>query len=103
MTSDNNQYKKAIEAMGRFGQLFLPYSGCPRGQVGRAGCITLPEEALLMDPVTDVDGNQWRPVNEEVLQDLLKQLDFYKDKVFQLCYQRALQKLEEEDSRGETQ
>ena len=33
---------------------------------------TIQEEALAMDMLTDVDMGRWRPVNEDVLQELLR-------------------------------
>lgn len=66
------KYKAAIDRMGEFGQLFVEYEGCPRGAMGRMGDATIQEEALAMDMLTDVDMGRWRPVNEDVLQDLLR-------------------------------
>ena len=65
------KYKTAIDRMGKFGQLFEEYEGCPRGAMGRMCDATIQEEALAMDMLTDVDMGRWRPVNEDVLQDLL--------------------------------
>lgn len=75
-------YKEAIDKLGAFGALFLAYNGDPRGPIGRAGNEPVDQEALFMDVVTDVDGGVWRPVQESVLQDLLKQLDFWKKNCF---------------------
>ena len=66
------KYKAAIDRMGKFGQLFVEYEGCPRGAMGRMCDATIQEEALAMDMLTDVDMGRWRPVNEDVLQDLLR-------------------------------
>lgn len=66
------KYKTAIDRMGQFGQLFVEYEGCPRGAMGRMCDATIQEEALAMDMLTDVDMGRWRPVNEDVLQDLLR-------------------------------
>lgn len=66
------RYKEAIDRMGQFGQLFVEYEGCPRGAMGRMCDATIQEEALAMDMLTDVDMGRWRPVNEDVLQDLLR-------------------------------
>lgn len=68
------KYKTAIDRMGEFGQLFVEYEGCPRGAMGRMCDATIQEEALAMDMLTDVDMGRWRPVNEDVLQDLLAEL-----------------------------
>ncbi len=65
------KYKEAIDRMGKFGKLFVEYEGCPRGAMGRMCDATIQEEALAMDMLTDVDMGRWRPVNEDVLQDLL--------------------------------
>ena len=66
------KYKEAIDRMGKFGQLFVEYEGCPRGAMGRMCDATIQEEALAMDMLTDVDMGRWRPVNEDVLQELLR-------------------------------
>ena len=68
------KYKTAIDRMGQFGQLFVEYAGCPRGAMGRMCDATIQEEALAMDMLTDVDMGRWRPVNEDVLQDLLRKV-----------------------------
>lgn len=73
----------AIEAdrLGRVGRLMLPYKGCPRGPIGRLGMAggktqdkkaILIEELRCMDTFKDVDGNVWRPVQEEVLQEVIE-------------------------------
>lgn len=72
-----------IEAdrLGRVGRLMLPYKGCPRGPIGRLGMAggktqdkkaILIEELCCMDTFEDVDGNVWRPVQEEVLQEVIE-------------------------------
>ena len=66
------KYQDAIARMGKFGQLFVEYEGCPRGAMGRMCDATIQEEALAMDMLTDVDMGRWRPVNEDVLQELLR-------------------------------
>ena len=74
-----------IEAdrLGRVGRLMLPYKGCPRGPIGRLGMAggktqdkkaILIEELCCMDTFEDVDGNVWRPVQEEVLQEVIEML-----------------------------
>lgn len=71
-----------IDRLGKVGQLMLPYDGCPRGRVGRLGCSGGEEEktALIvrelcyMDTFEDADGNVWRPVQEEVLRDVIEML-----------------------------
>lgn len=73
----------AIEAdrLGRVGRLMLPNKGCPRGPIGRLGMADgktqdkkaiLVEELCCMDTFEDVDGNVWRPVQEEVLQEVIE-------------------------------
>lgn len=64
------KYKDAIERMGSFGQLFVDYKGCPRGRTGRA-CTPLIDEVLSMPVITDVDGQDWRPVTVEALDELI--------------------------------
>lgn len=70
MKEDLTKYRKAIERMGEFGQLFIDYIGCPRGGPGRE-CAPLTEELLSMPVLTDVDGGRWRPVNEDALQEAI--------------------------------
>lgn len=65
--------KEAFRHLGPFGLLFIGYKGDPRGPIGRAGNKTLPEEALVMGTLVDVDGNRWVPVNEEVLLELISE------------------------------
>lgn len=82
------KYRRAIERMGRFGQLFVEYKGDPRGPMGRAGGMSIAEEAQIMLVITDVDGGAWRPVQEEVLQELLKQLDYWEETCFKAAYEK---------------
>lgn len=63
--------KAAIERQGKFGKLFVEYRGCPRGHIGHSFGITLEDEALLMPAITDVDGNEWIPVQKDVLLEIL--------------------------------
>lgn len=72
-----------VDRLGRVGRLMLPYKGCPRGPIGRLGMAggktqdkkaILIEELCCMDIFEDVDGNVWRPVQEEVLQEVLEML-----------------------------
>lgn len=82
------KYRRAIERMGQFGNLFVEYNGDPRGPMGRAGGMSIAGEAQIMPAITDVDGGAWRPVQEEVLQDLLKQLDYWKETCFKAAYEK---------------
>ena len=66
------ELEKAMERLGRFGELFVDYKGCSRGPMGRAGGVTLEEEVLLMPKITDVDGGEWIPVNAEALHELVE-------------------------------
>lgn len=93
------KYRRAIERMGRFGELFVEYKGDPRGPMGRAGGISIEDEAQTMPVLTDVDGGQWRPVQEEVLQDLLKQLGYWKEQSLKArCEkQRLIEKAEKSE------
>ena len=61
-----------VEKLGKFGKLFLPYKGCPRGRVGRMGDGHLEEEALFWGTIEDVDGGRWVPVVEAVLLELIE-------------------------------
>lgn len=61
---------RAINRMGEFGKLFIEYTGCPRGAMGRA-CVPLQEEVLLMPPIRDVSGGEWIPVNADALRELV--------------------------------
>ena len=93
------KYRRAIERMGRFGELFVEYKGDPRGPMGRAGGMSISEEAQTMPVITDVDGGRWRPVQEEVLQDLLKQLGYWKERSIKAhCEkQRLIEKAEKSE------
>ena len=71
------------DRLGRVGRLMLPNKGCPRGPIGRLGMAggktqdkkaILVEELCCMDTFEDVDGNVWRPVQEEVLQEVIEML-----------------------------
>lgn len=61
---------EALDSMGEFGRLFMPYKGCPRGAQGRL-CTPLIEELQCEAVITDVDGGRWRPVNEDALQEAI--------------------------------
>lgn len=65
-----SDYVRAINRMGEFGKLFIEYTGCPRGAMGRA-CVPLQEEVLLMPPIRDVSGGEWIPVNADALRELV--------------------------------
>ena len=65
----------AFERLGAFGRLFAVYKGCPRGAMGRA-CVPIEEEVLMMQPIRDVDGGEWIPVNADALRELV---DRYKE------------------------
>lgn len=65
---------KAMQRLGEFGKLFMNYTGDPRGPVGRRGDGNLEREAHYMDVIKDVEGGRWRPVQEDVLEDILKEL-----------------------------
>lgn len=66
----------AFERLGTFGKLFMDYNGCPRGAMGRA-CVPIEEEVLMMQPIRDVDGGEWIPVNAEAMRELIAK---YKEK-----------------------
>lgn len=89
IVDDFMKYKEAIDRMGDFGKLFVSYAGDPRGPMGRTGERDIVKEALSQPVITDVDGGTWRPVYEEVLQDLIKQLDWWKEKNFRTCQERG--------------
>ena len=89
IVDDFMKYKEAIDRMGDFGKLFISYAGDPRGPMGRTGERDIVKEALSQPVITDVDGGTWRPVYEEVLQDLIKQLDWWKEKNFRACQERG--------------
>lgn len=59
---------EALDSMGEFGKLFIPYKGCPRGAPGRQ-CAPVIEELQREAVITDVDGGRWRPVNEDALRE----------------------------------
>lgn len=70
-----------VDRLGKVGRLMLPNKGCPRGPIGRLGMAggktqdkkaILIEELCCMDTFEDVDGNVWRPVQEEVLQEVIE-------------------------------
>ena len=82
------KYKEAVGRMGEFGKLFMSYAGDPRGPMGRSGERDIAKEALSQPVITDVDGGRWRPVSEEVLQDLIKQLDWWKEQNFRACQEK---------------
>lgn len=93
---DNEKlYKEAINRLGEFGKLFVSYKGDPRGPTGRAANMSLKDEVLFMRVVTDVDGGQWRPVNEEALQEFIRS---YEQVIAQLKASEAENKSREEAS-----
>lgn len=63
--------RAAMKRLGSFGKIFIDYSGCPRGAVGRA-CCPIEEEVLMMEPIIDVDGGEWIPVNADALRELVE-------------------------------
>ena len=83
------KYKEAIDRMGDFGKLFVSYAGDPRGPMGRAGDWDIAKEALSQPVITDVDGGKWRPVNEDVMQELIRQLDWWKEQNFRACQEKG--------------
>lgn len=83
------KYKEAIGRLGDFGKLFMSYTGDPRGPMGRSGERDIAKEALSQPVITDVDGGKWRPVSEEVLQDLIKQFDWWKEQNFRACQEKG--------------
>lgn len=89
IVDDFMKYKEAIDRMGDFGKLFVSYAGDPRGPMGRTGERDIVKEALSQPVITDVDGGTWRPVYEEVLQDLINQLDWWKEQNFRACQERG--------------
>lgn len=72
--TDLLKYKEAIDRIGRFGTLFVQYSGDPRGPVGTMGAVSDQEieHVLMMEPIEDVEGDKWRPVGEGWLQQLIE-------------------------------
>ncbi len=75
---------RAIQRLGKFGQLFLGHEGCPRGAVGRSA-LPLEEEVLSMSKIKDIDGGEWIPVNADAL---TESVDRYKI----LCAQQETRK-----------
>lgn len=65
---------KAMQRLGEFGKLFMNYTGDPRGPIGRCGIGDLEREAHYMEVIKDVDGDRWRPVLEDTLDEILKEL-----------------------------
>lgn len=63
--------RAAMKRLGSFGKLFIDYKGCPRGAVGRA-CCAIEEEVLMMEPIRDVDGGEWIPVQADALHELVE-------------------------------
>ena len=89
LTGDLLKYKEAVERMGDFGKLFVSYAGDPRGPMGRAGDWDIAKAALSQPVITDVDGGKWRPVNEDVMQELIRQLDWWKEQNFRACQEKG--------------
>ena len=69
---ETGKYQKAIQRLETFGNLFVEYSGDPRGPKGVPGTGKLEDWILSVPVLTDVDGGKWRPVQEEALEELLK-------------------------------
>ena len=55
---------RAIQRLGKFGQLFMDNEGCPRGSAGRSAS-PLEKEVLSIPKIKDVDGGEWIPVNAD--------------------------------------
>lgn len=89
IVDDFMKYKEAIDRMGDFGKLFISYAGDPRGPMGRSGERDIAKEALSQPVITDVEGGRWRPVSEEVLQELIKQFDWWKEQNFRACQEKG--------------
>ena len=70
LDTNYTKYKDAIQRMGEFGLLFIEYSGCPRGPIGRYGG-PLEKEIMSMGIIKDVDGGEWVPVNKDALVELV--------------------------------
>lgn len=70
LDTNYTKYKDAIQRMGKFGLLFVEYSGCDRGAVGRYGG-PLEKEIMSMGVIKDVDGGEWVPVNKDALVELV--------------------------------
>lgn len=82
-----------LDRLGDFGKLFMDYTGCPRGAMGRA-CMPIEEEVLQMKPITDVDGGRWIPVNADALHELVKKYASLRDSAVPVvrcddCYWRS--------------
>lgn len=60
----------AFKRLGSFGMLFVDFKGSPRGAMGRA-CMPIEEEVLMMQPIRDVDGGEWIPVQADALRELV--------------------------------
>ena len=71
LDTNYTKYKDAIQRMGEFGLLFIEYSGCPRGPMGRQ-CAPLLQEVVSMGIIKDVDGGEWVPVNKDALVELVE-------------------------------
>ncbi|MBR3796294.1 MAG: hypothetical protein IKK34_09770 [Clostridia bacterium] len=63
--------RAAMKRLGSFGKLFIEYRGCPRGAMGRA-CCPIEEEVLMMEPLFDVDGGEWIPVQADALREMVE-------------------------------
>ena len=70
LDTNYTKYKDAIQRMGKFGLLFVEYSGCDRGTIGRYGG-PLEKEIMSMGVIKDVDGGEWVPVNKDALVELV--------------------------------
>jgi hypothetical protein len=67
-----HKLRAAFKRLGSFGRLFVDYVGCPRGAMGRACGVTIEEEVLVMEPIRDVDGGEWIPVQADALRELVE-------------------------------
>lgn len=74
LLDDIKEELKAMQRLGEFGKLFMNYTGDPRGPIGRRGIGDLEREAHYMEVIKDVDGDRWRPVLEDTLDEILKEL-----------------------------
>lgn len=55
--------EKAMKRLGKFGNKFVDYKGCPRGPRGELGDVPGGKHILLNeDPIVDVEGDTWIPV-----------------------------------------
>ncbi|MBR3796411.1 MAG: hypothetical protein IKK34_14755 [Clostridia bacterium] len=70
--------RAAMKRLGSFGKLFIEYRECPRGAVGRA-CCPIEEEVLMMQPIRDVDGSEWIPVQADALRDMVNRYNLSMD------------------------